>query len=326
MDPLLRRAGYSTREVASLLGLSPVQVRACVRAGFVTPQTGPHGEMVFSFQDLVLLRTAKSLLAAHIPRRRIGAVLQRLHVQLPQGRPLTGVRISAQGGTVVARDGGDAWQPESGQTLLDFEAVELERDGAGLREGTSGAFIPNTTRSSPAASRARSLGVASAVTGDGESAASAAGAGPATPWPAPQTAAEWYELGVQLEDDDPAAATASYRRALDLDRDLADAHLNLGRLLHEAGDPTAAEIHYRLALAARPTDPLAAYNLGVALEDQRHLEQAVAAYLQAIQLDPRLADAHFNLSGLYEQLGDKPAAFRHLRTYSSLIGHRGGPS
>jgi tetratricopeptide (TPR) repeat protein len=118
---------------------------------------------------------------------------------------------------------------------------------------------------------------------------------------------------------------AAYRRALELDPDLADAHLNLGRLLHEAGHLAAAESHYRQALAIEPEDALAAYNLGVALQDQQRPREAAAAYRHAIALDPELADAHFNLSGVYEQLGDKAAAFRHLRTYRSLTGD-GGPA
>jgi tetratricopeptide (TPR) repeat protein len=277
MDRPSPRGGYSTREVATLLGLSQAQIRSCARAGFVAPQVGPRGELLFSFQDLVLLRTAKALLAARIPQRRIRIALENLHAQLPQGQPLTAVRISAQGHHVVARDGGESWHPESGQTLLDFEVADLAREAAALEPRR----------------------------------------------PAPQSAAEWYEQGVELEADDPAAAMAAYRRALAIAPDLTDAHLNLGRLLHEGGDPAQAETHYRRALAVDPGDALAAYNLGVALQDRHQPHEAAAAYEQAIALDPTLADAHFNLSGIYEQLGEKAAAFRHLRTYRSLTGNGG---
>ena len=277
MDRPSPRGGYSTREVATLLGLSQAQVRSCARAGFVAPRIGPRGELLFSFQDLVLLRTAKALLAARIPQRRIRIALQNLHAQLPQGQPLTAVRISAQGHHVVARDGGEAWHPESGQTLLDFEVADLAREAAALEP------------------RRQAL----------------------------QTAADWYEHGVELEAGDAAAAMAAYRRALAIDPDLADAHLNLGRLLHEGGDPARAETHYRRALAIDPGDALATYNLGVALQDRQQPREAAAAYEEAIALDPTLADAHFNLSGIYEHLGEKAAAFRHLRTYRSLTGNGG---
>jgi tetratricopeptide (TPR) repeat protein len=290
------RGSYSTREVAALLEMTVAQVRGCVRSGFVAPRAGAHGEMLFSFQDLVLLRTAKELLAARIPHRRIRSALENLHTQLPRGRALTGVRISAQGHQVVARDGGEAWYPESGQTLIDFDVSELARGAAALRPRRVGR---------PAAE-----------------------APPATTLP-PQTPAgaeDWYARGVELETVDPEAAQAAYRRALETTPGLADAHLNLGRLLHEAGDPAAAEAHYRQALAARPADALAAFNLGVALQDQQRIQEAVAAYEQALAADPGMADAHFNLSGIYEQLDDKAAAFRHLRTYRTLTerGDDGG--
>jgi tetratricopeptide (TPR) repeat protein len=294
MDRPSPRGAYSTREVAALLGFSQAQVRSCVRAGFVSPQAGARGELLFSFQDLVLLRTAKGLLAARIPRRRIRAALQQLHAQLPQGQPLTAVRISAHGQHVVARDGGDAWHPESGQTLLDFEVADLAREAAALAPRRLAEVAPRPVDDPATAARA-----------------------------VPVAAADWYEQGIDLEEEDPAAAVAAYRAALELAPGMADAHLNLGRLLHEAGDPAGAETHYRQALTARPDDPLAAYNLGVALQDQHRLPAAADAYRQALAHDPELADAHFNLSGIYEAMGDKTAAFRHLRIYRKLAGSGG---
>ena len=118
-------SGYSTKDVAALLGLSADQVRSYVRAGFLAPVQGPRGEYYFSFQDLILLRTAKGLLAARVPRRRVRLALQNLREQLPDDRPLTGVRISAQGHHVVVRDGPTVWNPESGQILLDFQVADL---------------------------------------------------------------------------------------------------------------------------------------------------------------------------------------------------------
>src|SRR6185295_8625058 len=125
-------SGDSTKDVAALLGLSAAQVRSYVRAGFLSPRQGPRGEYYFSFQDLVLLRTAKGLLAARVPQRRVRLALQNLREQLPAGRALTGVRISAQGHHVVVRDGRDLWNPESGQAVFDFELDELVQKAATL--------------------------------------------------------------------------------------------------------------------------------------------------------------------------------------------------
>ena len=115
---------YTTRDVARLLGLSEPQVRSHAR-DYLAPDRGPRNTYRFSFQDLVLLRTAKALGEARIAPRRIRRALRRLTSQLPAGRSLSGLRISSEGDRVVARDGEAAWQPESGQLLLDFDVAAL---------------------------------------------------------------------------------------------------------------------------------------------------------------------------------------------------------
>ena len=57
---------YNARNVAKLLDLSVGQVRSYARSGLLRPERGPRGEYRFSFQDLVLLRTAKGLLDARV--------------------------------------------------------------------------------------------------------------------------------------------------------------------------------------------------------------------------------------------------------------------
>lgn len=278
-------SGYSTKDVAALLGLSAESVRSYVRAGFLSPRQGPRGEYYFTFQDLVLLRTAKGLLAARVPRRRVRLALQNLREQLPSDRPLTGVRISAQGHHVVVRDGLDVWNPESGQALFDFELAELAREAS-----TLALRAPSAAEADDGGNRDE-----------------------------PEGALDWYERGYFLEEDSPEEAMAAYRQALELEPGLADAHLNLGRLLHERGQTPDAERHYRQALAAHPDDATAAYNLGVALQDLGRLKDATQAYEAALELDRTLADAHYNLAGLYEELGEREAAFRHLRTYRTMM-------
>jgi tetratricopeptide (TPR) repeat protein len=145
------------------------------------------------------------------------------------------------------------------------------------------------------------------------------------PLPAPTAreldAESWFHRGEDLEHASPVEARDAYRRALELDHRHAGAHLNLGRLLHEDGDPRGAELHYRCALlAAGPSRAVAAFNLGVALEDQQLLDEALLAYARALEADPALADAHFNLSRLLERLGRPRDALRHLAAYRQLTG------
>ena len=77
---------YSVGEVSAMLGLSPAQIRAYASKGFLDPERGPRGELRFGFHDLVILRTAGELTAAHIPQRKVKRVLERLREQLPSNR------------------------------------------------------------------------------------------------------------------------------------------------------------------------------------------------------------------------------------------------
>src|SRR5437667_267639 len=112
--------GYNSRDVARLLGLTVAQVRGFARDGFLTPPPRPgrgvRRRLQFSFQDLVILRTAKALVAARIPTRRIRRALKQLRQQLPRGRSLAELRITAEGDRIMVSDGYTAWNPESGQT------------------------------------------------------------------------------------------------------------------------------------------------------------------------------------------------------------------
>jgi tetratricopeptide (TPR) repeat protein len=274
--------GYSTTEVAKILGLSPAQVRGYVRAGFLSPGRGDDGRMRFSFPDLVFLRTARGLMSARVPPRRIRRALERLREQLPDDRPLNAVRIEMEGSRIVVEDGAERWQPESGQTVFDFDAADLSREIAPLAH--------------------RSFEEARGRREAGESLA----------------AEEWFEWGCELEPSDAQQAREAYEHALELDPTHASAHVNLGRLLHESGDPGAAEPHYRAALELRPDDATASYNLGVALEDTGKLPEALLEYQKAVRLEPDNADAHFNAASLAERLGRDAEAVRHLAAYRKL--------
>ncbi len=271
--------GYTTREVADLLGLTQRQVRSFARSGLLEAARGPHNEYRFPFQDLVLLRAARALLDAGLPMRRVRHSMESLKSQLPRGRTLSQVRIIAEGDRVVVRDGGTRWQPDSGQMVLDFEVSDLAARVAPL----------------------------------------AAGAAEALRGGAPLSADEWFELALELEAVAPDEARKAYERTLELDPSHVDAHVNLGRLLHEEGRAGDAETEYRRALALNAAYATAAFNLGTALEDLGRPAEAMQAYRQALASDPGLADAHFNLSRLYEQAGDRLAALRHLRSYKQLI-------
>ena len=96
-------------------------IRTLITAGFVTPARGPRGAWQFSFQDLIVLRTAQALADANVPARRITRSLRELRRHLPETMPISGLSICAVADRVVIREGGSRWQAESGQYLLEFE-------------------------------------------------------------------------------------------------------------------------------------------------------------------------------------------------------------
>ena len=111
---------YGVRDVERMLGLTRATIRALVDAGFVVPERDARGALRFSFRDLIVLRTAQSLVQAHIPQRRITKAMRELRKHLPAAMPLSGLAIGAVADQVVVREHGARWQADSGQYLLEF--------------------------------------------------------------------------------------------------------------------------------------------------------------------------------------------------------------
>jgi tetratricopeptide (TPR) repeat protein len=269
---------FTLRSTQDLLGLSRTVIAGLIDAGFVTPARGPRNEYRFTFQDMVLLRTAVDLRTAKVPPRKILSSLRRLRDALPAELPMTGLRISAVGAEVTVRDGKSRWQPDSGQLVMDFELAP---------EGASVAFLQRKKAHSE---------------------------------PTSEDPAGLFRRGEALEASDTAAAEAAYRRTLELDPDFAEAYVNLGALLCEAGRCREAVALLDQAIRRRPDNALLHFNRAIALEDQQRASDAIASYEACLRLDPELADAHFNAARLYEQTGDGKRAVRHLSAYRRLRG------
>jgi len=299
---------FSLREAAHILEVPEARLRALARAGVLGPQRGPIGPLSFGFQDLLLLRTTRGLLESGVPMRRIRRIWASLREQLAADLPLTSITIRTDGDQVVASDGDARWRPDTGQFLLDFEAREIVERAADTAGFARTRIVPSPpTRleavpaSAPRADPLRTIERGEPAPDDGADD------------PTKQlTAEQWYEAGCELEGVAPEEARAAYQRALELDPYLPDAHVNLGRQLHIAGELGRAEPHYREAVRLDPDDPTPHFNLGVLLEELGRREEAILAYRQAVLRDPDFADAHCNLGLLLESLGRRQEAMRHL--------------
>ena len=89
--------GYTTKEVAEALGLPTSRILAWTRSGLIEPVRGPRGAHVYSFQDLVLLRTARGLDAQRFAEE-FGGPPRRFHGEAIDELVAVGLLAEAAGG------------------------------------------------------------------------------------------------------------------------------------------------------------------------------------------------------------------------------------
>jgi tetratricopeptide (TPR) repeat protein len=130
--------------------------------------------------------------------------------------------------------------------------------------------------------------------------------------------------GVRLaEAGDLEQAVREHERALELDPDLHQAHVNLISHCARLGRWSEAEKHYRAAVALAPGRGAPHYDWGVALLAQRRTEEAVAAFREALEDNPHHAEAHNNLGTLVLPDGHLEEAAQHFRAaLESAPGYR----
>src|SRR5882724_2400831 len=212
--------GYTTVEVARLLGLSPAQIRSYTRAGFLSPARAARGELRFSFQDLVLLRAAKGLMAARIPAAKIRGSLRRLKQQRRRAAAARRVEEDLDAEQWFAL-GLELEVSEADEARDAYRrALELDPHHADAHVNL-GRLLVEADRAEEAETHFR------AAVADH-----------------PGHATAWFNLGIALEDRRrPNDAVKAYEQAIVADRRLADAYLNLARLYEQAGKKAAALRH-----------------------------------------------------------------------------------
>ena len=107
------------------------------------------------------------------------------------------------------------------------------------------------------------------------------------------------------------AAIDSYKQALKIKPDYAEAYYNMGVALNDKGDPEAAIESYKQALKIKPDYAEAYNNIGNVLKDQGDLEAAIDSYKQAININPDYAEAYYNLSLLHLLRGNLDEGFKY---------------
>jgi tetratricopeptide (TPR) repeat protein len=260
-------APHTLRSLQQMLGLGRKVILNLVAAGFVAPSRGARNEYRFTFQDVVLLRTAHQLRQAHIAPRKLLRSLRQLRARLPHELPMSGLRIRAVGDAVAVKEGHAQWEAQSGQMLLDLEVRGGSSDGtvAFLQHP-----VPATTAAEwydhalsleatdPAAAEAayrRTLALEpghadahanlGALLCEQQRWADAVAVFDAGLRACPGVPLLHFNRGIALEElGRNDEALASYLACLRGDAGFADAHFNAARLLEQQGQPQRALKHY----------------------------------------------------------------------------------
>ena len=136
---------------------------------------------------------------------------------------------------------------------------------------------------------------------------------------APNDAAAWSNRGnVLLALGDPRSAIADQTKAIALDSESPDPHLNRGTAEEALGDWAAAEADYRWILERAPSDTgepraSALYNLGNVQGSLGDWQEARRCFEAASVARPGFAMARSSAALAAFQLGDKAGAERELR-------------
>ncbi len=286
-------ARYTQRHAARLFDLPESRLRYWSQTGFITPSIRHAGRGFYSFQDLISIKVAKGLLDAGLPLQRVRRSLDALRLRLPRvAHPLSSLRIRCDHDRVVVEGAGTAFDPSSGQLLLDFDVENLQQAAA---EVLSLPWVDDDRTRGPEA--------------------------------LDRTAHEWFMHGRDEElrwvhEQAPDAldeACEAYRRALELDPGLTAAATNLGALLAEAGDLDGARDAFDHALQRDPDQPEARSNLAELALRQGEAEVAIEGFRHVLRIEPDFLDAHYGLARALLEVGGRSQALAHLNRFVAAV-------
>jgi tetratricopeptide (TPR) repeat protein len=269
------KASYTREEVRRLLEVTERQLRGWEEHQLIRPA------QVFSWQDLIAIRTLVKLRQSRIAPARIRAAVSALRRRLREvDDPLREVKVIADGKRIRVEIGTQHMEPVSGQLLFNFDAGEIRRLLS----------FPTDSRRSAEEKRNRR-----------------------------QEAEQWFQRGLEMEQSGAVQeAIRAYQTAVDLDPGSAGAWLNLGTIHFNARQWHRAEHFYSKALEADPKYALAHFNLGNLHDERGRQDRALHHYREAVELRPEYADAHYNLALLYQGQGRTMDAVRHWKLYLKL--------
>jgi tetratricopeptide (TPR) repeat protein len=262
---------YQRGEVCRMLHLSERQLQSWERLGLVPAAA------IYTFRDLIALRTISELRAHGIPLRKIARALESLkHLLSEVQHHLSELKVFSEGRHIAVRVDGQSMEALTGQILLDFDGelasvralppqpppAPRERESEawfqkGLFLEETGAPIEQAIEAYLKAAESNPLAAGALV----------------------NLGTIHYRLRQFKE------AERYYLQALEADPNYPLAHFNLGNLYDERGDLPKAQRCYTDALRLNPNYSDAHFNLALLCERTGNALKAVHHWKAYLKLD-----------------------------------------
>ncbi|HEY4158205.1 MAG TPA: tetratricopeptide repeat protein [Polyangiaceae bacterium] len=271
---------FSSGEISRLLGITQARLRTLDRAGVVSPTGRRRGRRAYSFSDLIALRTAQTLLDRRVRLRDVTRAVGALKRSLPKvTRPLQELRIVSDGQHVVVHTADGAFEPLTGQMVLDFEVKALRDDVVRVLRPSAGRERARTAyelylRASQLDEDPLTMDEAEMLYREAVN---------LDPW----LSIAYTNLGnIRFRRHDAEGAEALYKKALEIDGHQPEAQYNLGYVMLERGQPEHSIPLFHGAIEADPKFSDAYFNLAMAYEQIGETSKARPFWKSYIALEP----------------------------------------
>jgi tetratricopeptide (TPR) repeat protein len=272
---------FSCAEVSRLLGVTPARLRTLDRSGVASPSGRRRGRRAYTFSDLIALRSAQTLLDRQVRLRDVTRAVAALRSSLPKvARPLQELRIVSDGQRVIVRSQDGAFEPLTGQMLLDLEVRALREDVVRVLRPSAGRERSRTAYELYL--RASQLDESPLTMDEAERLYTEAVK--LDPW----LSIAYTNLGnIHFRRHDAQGAEALYRKGLEIDPKQPEAQYNLGYVMLERGEPEVAIPYFLGAIASDPKFADAHFNLAMALEQVGDSARARPYWQKYVELEPK---------------------------------------
>ncbi|MCC4765730.1 tetratricopeptide repeat protein [Methanosarcina sp. DH1] len=130
-----------------------------------------------------------------------------------------------------------------------------------------------------------------------------------------EKATQYYKEGMEYDKAERTDdAIIAYRKAIALNPEDINAHLNLGNSFMSKSLYDEAIEEYETALKIKPDYAKAYCNIGSVLLYKKQYKESIEKYRDALKIDPNFPQAHENLANIYIEIGLKDKAINELKT------------